>query len=133
MSESDNAVIQRRTDLESDAGDTIDFDLSVQLRQKPTAGDARLQGKEENLRFFSDQVRIDQLRHGVSAGSKMSRKRTVHNIRKIGKDRLSDYWFKTSSTSSTCRAPAASTKTSPRSSRMWASPAMPSTRPTLRT
>lgn len=94
VSEDDNAVIQRLTDLESDAGDTIDFDLSVQLRQKPTAGDARLQGKEENLRFFSDQVKIDQLRHGVSAGGKMSRKRTVHNIRKIGKDRLSDYWSK---------------------------------------
>lgn len=94
VSEDDNAVIQRLTDLESDSGDTIDFDLSVQLRQKPTAGDARLQGKEENLRFFSDQVKIDQLRHGVSAGGKMSRKRTVHNIRKIGKDRLSDYWSK---------------------------------------
>jgi len=94
VSTEDNSVIQRLTDLESDAGDTIDFDLSVQLRQKPTTGDNRLQGKEENLKFFSDQVYIDQLRHGVSAGGKMSRKRTVHNIRKIGKDRLSDYWAK---------------------------------------
>lgn len=94
VSESENAVIQRLTDLESDAGDTIDYDLSVQLRQKPTTGDQRLQGKEENLRFYSDQVKIDQLRHGVSAGGKMTRKRTVHNMRKIGKDRLSDYWSK---------------------------------------
>ena len=92
VSESDNAIIQRLTDLESDAGDTIDFDLSMQLRNKPTSGDNRLQGKEENLRFYSDQVSIDQLRHGVSAGGKMSRKRTVHNIRKIARDRLSDYW-----------------------------------------
>lgn len=91
---SDNAIIQRLTDLESDAGDTISFDLSVQLRGKPTYGDQRLQGKEENLRFFSDNVIIDQLRHGVSAGGKMSRKRTVHNIRKIARDRLSDYWSK---------------------------------------
>ncbi|CAN7305752.1 N4-gp56 family major capsid protein [Phyllobacterium sp. LjRoot231] len=94
VSTEDNAVIQRLTDLESDAGDTIDYDLSVQLRQKPTSGDQRLQGKEESLKFYSDQVMIDQLRHGVSAGGKMSRKRTVHNIRKIGKDRLSDYWSK---------------------------------------
>lgn len=90
----DNHVIQRLTDLESDAGDTISFDLSVQLRKKPTSGDQRLQGKEENLRFFTDQVMIDQLRHGVSAGGKMSRKRTVHNIRSIAKARLSDYWSK---------------------------------------
>lgn len=94
VSDDDNSVIQRLTDLESDAGDTISYDLSVQLRQKPTSGDNRLQGKEENLRFFSDDVKIDQLRHGVSAGGKMSRKRTLHNIRKIAKDRLSDYWSK---------------------------------------
>lgn len=94
VSQTDNAVIQRLTDLESDAGDTIDFDLSVQLRNRPTVGDERLQGKEEALRFFSDQVKIDQMRHGVSAGGKMSRKRTVHNIRRIGRDRLSDYWSK---------------------------------------
>jgi N4-gp56 family major capsid protein len=92
VSESDNSVIQRLTDLESDAGDTISFDLSVQLRNKPTTGDNRLEGKEENLRFFTDQVYIDQMRHGVSAGGKMSRKRTVHNIRSIARDRLSDYW-----------------------------------------
>lgn len=90
----ENHVIQRLTDLESDAGDTIDFDLSVQLRNKPTYGDNRLEGSEENLRFFSDEVKIDQLRHGVSAGGKMSRKRTAHNLRLVGKDRLSDYWAK---------------------------------------
>lgn len=94
IGENDNSVVQRLTDLESDAGDTIDYDLSVQLRNRPTSGDNRLQGKEENLKFFSDQIMIDQLRHGVSAGGKMSRKRTVHNIRKIARDRLSDYWAK---------------------------------------
>ena len=41
---SDNAVIQRLTDLESEAGDTIQYDLCVQLRQKPTSGDNRLEG-----------------------------------------------------------------------------------------
>jgi N4-gp56 family major capsid protein len=94
VGEDDNSVIQRLTDLESDAGDTITFDLSVQLRNKPTTGDQRLEGKEENLRFASDEVYIDQMRHGVSAGGKMSRKRTVHNMRRIARDRLSDYWSK---------------------------------------
>lgn len=94
IAEDDNTIIQRLTDLESDAGDTISFDLSVQLRSKPTSGDNRLEGKEENLKFFTDTVMIDQLRHGVSAGGKMSRKRTSHDLRKVGKDRLSDYWSK---------------------------------------
>jgi len=91
---SDEFCIQRLTDLESEAGDTISFDLSIQLRNKPTYGDNRLEGKEENLKFFTDQVFIDQMRHGVSAGGKMSRKRTAHNMRQIGKNRLSDYWSK---------------------------------------
>lgn len=87
-----NNIIQRKTDLESDAGDRVSFDLSVMLRNAPTAGDNRVKGKEENLRFFTDEVAIDQLRHGVSAGGKMSRKRTAHDLRKVARDRLSDYW-----------------------------------------
>lgn len=87
-----NSIIQRKTELESDAGDRVSFDLSVMLRNKPTAGDARVKGKEENLRFYTDEVAIDQLRHAVSAGGKMSRKRTAHDLRKVARDRLSDYW-----------------------------------------
>lgn len=88
----ENALIQRKTELDSDAGDTVSFDLSVQLRGKPTSGDNRVKGKEENLKFFTDQVMIDQLRHAVSAGGKMTRKRTAHDLRRVAKDRLSDYW-----------------------------------------
>lgn len=89
---SDNSVIQRKTEVDSDAGDRISFDLSVQLRGKPTAGDNRLKGKEENLKFFTDEIIIDQIRHSVSAGGKMSRKRTAHDLRQVAKDRLSEYW-----------------------------------------
>lgn len=87
-----NNIIEEKLDLASDAGDRISFDLSVQLKQRPTFGDARVKGKEENLRFFSDEVAIDQMRHPVSAGGRMSRKRTLHDMRKVAKDRLSDYW-----------------------------------------
>ena len=87
-----NSIIQRKTELESDAGDRVSFDLSVMLRNKPTQGDNRVKGREENLRFFTDEVAIDQLRHAVSAGGKMSRKRTAHDLRKVARDRLSDYW-----------------------------------------
>lgn len=94
VSTDDNAPIQRLTDLESGAGDKISFDLSVQLRGKPTYGDNRAKGKEEALKFFTDEVVIDQMRHPVSAGGRMTRKRTSHDLRKIAKNRLSDYWAK---------------------------------------
>ncbi|WP_373078584.1 N4-gp56 family major capsid protein [Zhongshania sp.] len=87
-----NALIQRKTELESDAGDNISFDLSVQLRGKPTEGDRRLKGNEEQLKFYTDNVSIDQIRKSVSAGGRMSRKRTVHDLRSVGKERSSEYW-----------------------------------------
>lgn len=87
-----NKVIQRKTELEQDAGDTISFDLSVQLRGEVTYGDDRLEGKEEQLKFFTDEVKIDQVRKAVSAGGKMTRQRTTHNLRQVARDRASDYW-----------------------------------------
>lgn len=92
IGESENSIIQRKTELDSDAGDRISFDLSVQLRGRPTSGDDRLKGKEESLKFFTDEIIIDQIRKSVSAGGKMTRKRTSHDLRKVAKDRLSDYW-----------------------------------------
>lgn len=88
----DNSIIQRKTELESDSGDRISFDLCVQMRNKPTYGDAKLEGKEESLRFYTDEVIIDQVRHAVSAGGKMSRKRTSHDMRMVAKSRLGDYF-----------------------------------------
>lgn len=88
----DNNIIQRKTELETDAGDRVSFDLCVQMRNKPTYGDSRLEGKEESLRFYTDEVIIDQVRHAASAGGKMSRKRTAHDMRMIAKNRLGDYF-----------------------------------------
>lgn len=94
IGEGANNVIEEKTDLESDAGDRVSFDLSVQLRKAPTTGDKRVKGNGENLKFFTDEVVIDQARHEVSAGGRMTRKRTEHNLRKVARDRLGDYWAK---------------------------------------
>lgn len=90
----DNNIIEQKTELESDKGDKISFDLSVQLRGEPTDGDDRVKGKEENLRFYSDEVIIDQTRKSVSSGGAMTRKRTAHELRVVAKNRLADYWSK---------------------------------------
>jgi N4-gp56 family major capsid protein len=90
----ENNVIEQKTDLETEQGERISFDLSVQLRGKPTSGDNRVKGKEESLKFYTDEVIIDQLRHSVSAGGRMTRKRTAHDMRTTGRNRLGDYWSK---------------------------------------
>ncbi|OOY20882.1 N4-gp56 family major capsid protein [Thioclava sp. DLFJ5-1] len=96
VGEGENNIIQRKVDLESDAGDRIDYDLSMRLRGGMTYGDDNVEGQEENLTFYSDELRIDQARKGADAGGRMSRKRTLHDLRKIAKDRTAEYvaeWF----------------------------------------
>lgn len=81
-----------KTDLESGAGDSVSYDLSLQLRSRPAVGAEKLAGREEALRFYSDSVKIDKLRHGVNTGDSMTQKRTLHQLRTVAKARLRDYW-----------------------------------------
>lgn len=92
VGETASMPIQMLTQLESDAGEQITFDLSLQLRMTPVEGDAVLEGSEEDLKFATDQVYIDQLRGGVNTGGRMTRKRTLHNLRQIAKRRQSEWW-----------------------------------------
>lgn len=84
--------LQTLPHLENDAGDQISYDLVMQLKMKPIQGDATLRSKEEDLKFYTDSLYIDQLRGGVNTGGKMTRKRTVHDLRKIARVRQSEWW-----------------------------------------
>ncbi|AEF90171.1 hypothetical protein BO996_16485 [Delftia sp. HK171] len=65
--------LQLLTDLESEAGDLISYDLLAELRVAPVEGDDVLEGKEEGQRFYTDELYIDQARAGVNTGGRMSR------------------------------------------------------------
>ncbi len=84
--------VQMLPHLESDAGEQITYDLSIQLAMEPVEGDDVLEGQEEDLKFYTDQVYIDQLRGGVNTGGRMTRKRTLHNLRAIARKRQSEWW-----------------------------------------
>lgn len=80
------------TDLEREAGEQIQYDLSMQIGGDTIEGDAKAEGTGEQLRFASDKVYINQARKAVSCGGRMTRKRTVHDLRKIGRNRLKEYF-----------------------------------------
>jgi N4-gp56 family major capsid protein len=84
--------VQLLTDLERDQGDQITYDLVMNLKQQPVEGDTTLKGKEEGLQFYTDNLYIDQMRAGVNCGGRMTRKRTIHQLRKIGLSRQKDWW-----------------------------------------
>lgn len=92
VGDSSNSIIQRKRELESDAGDEVSFDLAIELRGDVVTGDNNLEGNEEDMKFYTDQIRIDQMRKSVSIGGRMTRKRTPHNLRTNGKELLARYW-----------------------------------------
>lgn len=84
--------IQILTDLESDAGEQIAYDLLAELKMAPVEGEDTLEGKEESQRFYTDTIYIDQARCGVNTGGRMTRKRTLHNLREKAKRQQSSWW-----------------------------------------
>lgn len=84
--------VQILTDLESDAGEEIKYDLLAELTMAPIEGEDTLEGKEERQRFYTDSVYIDQARCGVNTGGRMTRKRTLHNLREKAKRQQSSWW-----------------------------------------
>jgi N4-gp56 family major capsid protein len=87
----ENNVIERKVELESDAGDTVQFDLSMRLRGGVVTGDNRVEGQTGSLDFLTDEIKVDQARKGVDTGGRMTRKRTLHNLRTISRDRVSEF------------------------------------------
>lgn len=92
VGETASAPVHQLNELQNDAGEQITYDLSMQLTMQPIEGDNTLEGNEEDLKFFSDSVYIDQMRGGVNTGGKMTRKRTLHNLRDVARKRQSDWW-----------------------------------------
>lgn len=84
--------IQILTDLETDAGEQIAYDLLAELRMAPVEGEDILEGKEEAQKFYTDTIYVDQARCGVNTGGRMTRKRTLHNLREKAKRQQSGWW-----------------------------------------
>ncbi len=90
--EESSMPVQQLTELENDAGEYITFDLTMQMKMQPVEGDDVLENKEEALKFYTAGVYIDQMRGGVNSGGKMTRKRTLHKLRKVARRRQTDWW-----------------------------------------
>lgn len=84
--------IQRIDDLERGAGDEVTVDLLMPMSMEPIIGDETLDGKEQPLKYFTDRLRIDQVRGGADLGSRMTKKRTLRNIRQDAKRAATDWW-----------------------------------------
>lgn len=84
--------IQRIDDLQQGAGDEVTVDLLMPINQEPVIGDETLEGKEAPLKYYTDRLRIDQVRGGADLGSRMTKKRTLRDLRSDAKRAATDWW-----------------------------------------
>jgi N4-gp56 family major capsid protein len=92
MGSSSSSLIHVRDELAKAAGDRITVGLRMQLTGGGTLGDGTLEGNEESLTTYADNVFIDQLRHATRSAGKMSEQRVTFNIRNENKMGLQDWY-----------------------------------------
>jgi len=76
----------------SDGGDRIRVGIRSQLKGDGIEGDNTLEGNEESLETFYQDVHINQLRHAVRSKGKMSEQRVPFSVRDEARDGLADWW-----------------------------------------
>ncbi len=91
MGEGADSVIQVKSETSKGAGDRVRFGLRMQLTGDGVQGDATLEGNEEALTTYYDDLTINQLRHAVISQGKMSEQRVPFSVRAEAKDGLRDW------------------------------------------
>ena len=93
VGKSDSSLIQFKTETQKDSGDQITVGLRMLLTGAGIQGDATLEGNEESLTTYSQALLINQLRHAVRSGGKMSEQRVPFTVRDEMEAGLKDWWI----------------------------------------
>tara|TARA_R110000751_G_scaffold111080_4_gene208985 strand:- start:4566 stop:5669 length:1104 start_codon:yes stop_codon:yes gene_type:complete len=87
-----NSLCQIVDDTSKGDGDRVRCTLRMLLTGAGVQGDSTLEGQEEQLATYTDDIFIDQLRHAVRSSGKMSEQRIPFSVREEARQGLSD-WF----------------------------------------
>ena len=87
-----DSLCQILDDTSKGPGDRVRSILRMQLTGNGIQGDNTLEGNEEALVTFTDDILIDQLRHAVRSGGKMSEQRVPFGVREEARMALTDWW-----------------------------------------
>ncbi|NAZ55447.1 N4-gp56 family major capsid protein [Vibrio toranzoniae] len=78
--------------LSKGAGDEVEMDLFHNLSRRPTMGDKKIEGRGESLDKVTFNLEINQGRHNVDSGGRMSQQRTKHNLLQVARTMLGNYF-----------------------------------------
>lgn len=92
MGTDSNSIIHIKEDLSKAPGDRVRCGLRMLLSGDGVEGDDTLEGNEEALTVYHDDLLINQLRHAVRSSGKMSEQRIPFSVREEARLGLQD-WF----------------------------------------
>ena len=87
MGESSNSVIQVKNDLKKNQGEKINFGLGKRLTGDGIVGNAELEGNEEKITYYQDDVLIDQVRNAVRLDGELDEQKAAHDLRSDAKEK----------------------------------------------
>lgn len=92
MGEGENNIIQVKTGLSKQKGNTINVSLTAKLTGNGVDGDNELEGNEEEISAYSDDIVIDQKRFGVVLTGALDEQINAYDMRMDAKEKLKIRW-----------------------------------------
>ena len=99
MGKGPRSLFQIKGETQKGPGDKITFGLRKLLQGDGVQGDNTQEGNEESLNTYTDAVFINQLRHAVRTGGRMSEQRVPFSVRDEAREGLEDWWVERLETS----------------------------------
>ena len=89
--EGSRSAVIKKTELEKGAGDEVITALVAKLRGAPITEGKKLAGQEFRLQHSAHTMRINEFRHGVNVGARIEQSRVGFNLKKQGREKLTEY------------------------------------------
>jgi N4-gp56 family major capsid protein len=89
--EGSRSAIIKKTDTEKGAADEVTTALVAKLRGEPITENQKLAGREFRLSHAAHTMRINEFRHGVNVGARIEQSRVGFNLKRQGREKLTEY------------------------------------------
>ena len=89
--EGTRSAVIKKTDLEKGAGDEVTTALVAKLQGRARREGEKLAGNEFRLQHAAHTMRINEHRHGVNIGARIEQSRVGFNLKKQGREKLTEY------------------------------------------
>lgn len=91
MSEGDSSIVHVKNQLNGKKGDLVNFGIRMRLEGDGVTEGQTLEGNEESLRTYADDVTLGRKRHAVRDNGALDRQRAVFSISDEAKMALKDW------------------------------------------